>query len=212
MEILDENNIQLFGQSIQTATTKLNILTQIICQNLQDYFEQRFEINIKIEEQESIENQMKQVEKIFDQQDENVKRCEIISKTLEKIKKHISIVKEGLKPLEQFVKREFPPTIEQMNQIIEQSIPIVESALDQRKLSSIQIDEYIEENYEKYKRNLPGKKINKEEKALERHLQLDGSISFDEMNQIEEWSNFHIDTIIFNSEKDDWNTNSSIFD
>ena len=182
MEILDENNIQLFGQSIQSATEKLNKLTQIVCENLKQYFEHHVDVNLNEINYKSLEENWKQLEKLFDQQHENVSRCETITKTLEKIKKHISIVKEGLKPLEQFIEQELPPVMKKNNDIIDKIIPVVETIMKNKQMDNHEIDNYIDENYDKYRCVIPGQKVNKEEKALERHAKVSETISFDEIS------------------------------
>ena len=217
MEILDENNLQIFGQSIQSSSKKLNKLTQIICQNLKEYFQQQFDDEIQIDENDSNEVQLKKLETLFDRQHEIVIRGQTILKTVEKIKKHISILKECLKPLDHFITNELQIVMKKNNDIIDELIAITEIEMeskqqDDNKSNVHEINNYTIENYRKYRCVIPGERINKEEKALERHKEIFEILNFDEMKQIEEWTNLHVDTMLFNSEKDDWSMKTSVFD
>ena len=219
MEILDENNIQIFGKTILSASTSLQSLTTTIDQNLKQYFENKRNIIFQHNEHETDDILLGKLEKIFDQHHENVNRCKMIEKSLIKMKRYITLLEEGLKPLETFVERELPPIIKQNNDIIEEIIPVAERVLKSRQLESPyqrmndhQIDIVIEKDYENFRLEIPGIKENKEREMINRHAIVSKILSFDEMKQIEEWTNCNIDSIVFDSTKDDWSMHTSIFD
>ncbi|BFU21524.1 predicted protein [Entamoeba histolytica] len=173
----------------------------------------------EIKDDEAYSESIKRGEGIFDRIDETERRRKlVIEKSQETINK-IEIMKNKMSRIIEECKSDEETLSKTRNELIDKIISIEEMIM-KNKLFKIpeetdkitaEFNKKKEEWFTYYSDYLERKKRKEEEEAKEKNRREEEKKRKEEMLQIEEWTERRINNILFDSDKDDWNVNTSVF-
>ena len=227
-------DIDRIVQEIQLIIEKLNKLSEQL-----RFYKQNFKIEKYIEkENETIEESKINIENILDQtiqlKNRNSFCIKYIEEKIGKLKEIKNMMKEDEKNYNNFNKNLVEILKEKENKIIDNEIKMKEEEQQseiliyeieikklKEKIETIKREKNIEKNKIEEKR----KRINQEKEKMMREIETEEErkrreeeklkkymMNSEEIKQVEEWTNKKLGEIIFDSEKSNWNINTSTFD
>ncbi|BFU26526.1 predicted protein [Entamoeba histolytica] len=237
-ELINKNN-QLINEVVETLP---NIQQSIddTTKNYEYYIGSIRNEVFKIKENETYSEAIKRGEGIFDRIDETERRRKLVIEKSQETINQIEIMKNQMSRIIEECKSDEEIVSKTRNELIDKIISIEEMKM-RDKISRVpeetdKIDEEFNKKKEEWEKHysdyLERKKREDEDEAKERKRQeeerrkekerkkqegerlriMKGMNTMEEMLQLEEWTNRKVFNILFDSDKDDWKVNTSVFD
>ncbi|BFU19643.1 predicted protein [Entamoeba histolytica] len=204
-ELINKNN-QIIKEVIETLP---NIQQSIddTTKNYQYYLGSIKNEVFKIKENETYSEAIKRGEGIFDRIDETERRRKLVIKKSQETINQIEILKNKMSRIIEECKSDEETLSKTRNELIDKIISIEEMIMKDKLFRipketdkiTAEFNKKKEEWKQYYSDYLERKKRKEEERRKE------------EMLQIEEWTNRKVSNILFDSDKDDWKVNTSVF-
>ncbi|BFU24071.1 predicted protein [Entamoeba histolytica] len=223
-ELINKNN-QLIEGVIETLP---NIQQSIddTTKNYQYYIESNeFEV-FNIKPDETYSDAIKRGEGIIDRIDETERRRKTVIEKGKETIFQIEIIKKKMKRIVKECNNDGETLGKTRNELIDKIISIEEMIMKnklfrkpkERDKITAEFNKKKEEWQKQYSDYLERKKRREEDEAKERKKQeerlqrMREMIQIEEMIQLEEWTNRKVGNILFDSDKDDWNKDTSVFE
>ncbi|BFU24830.1 predicted protein [Entamoeba histolytica] len=237
-ELINKNN-QLIKEVVETLP---NIQQSIddTTKNYQYYLGSIKNEVFKIKENEAYSEAIKRGEGIFDRMDETERRRKLVIEKSQETINQIEIMKNKMSRIIEECNHDEETLSKTRNELIDKIISIEEMIMKDKLFRKRKEKDTITAEFNKKKEEwqtyysdyLERKKREEEEEAKEKNRREEerrkekerkkqegerlritkGMNTMEEMLQIEEWTNRKVGNILFDSDIDDWNKNTSVFD
>nr|BAN39393.1 hypothetical protein [Entamoeba histolytica] len=224
-ELINKNN-QLIKEVVETLP---NIQQSIddVNNNYQSYLESIKNEVFELKENETYSEAIKRGEGIFDRMDETERRRKLVIEKSQETINQIEIMKNKISKIIEECNNDEETFGKTRNELIDKIISIEEMIMKDKLFRRTEETDTITSEFNKKKEEwkkhysdyLERKKRKEEEEEKERKKQeeerlqiMKGMNSMEEMRQIEEWTNKKVGNVLFESDVDDWNKNTSVFD
>ncbi|BFU24317.1 predicted protein [Entamoeba histolytica] len=237
-ELINKNN-QLIKEVVETLP---NIQQSIddTTKNYQYYIGSIKNEVFRIKPNETYEQAIKRGEGIFDRIDETERRRKLVIEKSQETINQIEIMKKQMSRIIQECKSDEETLSKTRNELIDKIISIEEMVMKNKIFRETEETDTITSEFNKKKEEwetyysdyLERKKRQDDDEAKERNKQekerrqeeerkkqegerlriMKGMNTMEEMLQIEEWTNRKVGNILFDSDKDNWNRKTSVFD
>ena len=228
------NNTTLISQFISTIPTLQNQLNKMM-EEMENYLKFMKDEKFTKKENETKEESLRRAESMLDRIKEIVLRRQTVNKKSEEAIEMINEMKKKIEMITENCKNDDENLCDANNECIDEIIEIRRQIMEENIAPhQIEIEKYrndFEMNKKelmkqmmetKEERRIRLEKIEREErerkeaeerrKREEMKRKLNGIVHENEKKQIEEWTNKKCSEILFDSDKDNWNQNTSVFD
>ncbi|BFU25321.1 predicted protein [Entamoeba histolytica] len=227
MEELISKNNQLIKEVVETLP---NIQQSIddTTKNYQYYIGSIKNEVFKIKPDETYSEAIKRGEGIFDRIDETERRRKIVIEKSQETINQIEIMKNKMTRIIEECNNDEETLSKTRNEVIDKIISIEEMIMKNKLFRETEEKDTITSEFNKTKEEwgkhysdyLERKKRQEEERRKEEKKRqeeerlriMKGMNTMEEMLQIEEWTNRKVGNILFDSDIDNWNRNTSVFD
>ncbi|BFU22429.1 predicted protein [Entamoeba histolytica] len=193
-------NNQLFKEVIETLS---NIQQSIddTNKNYQYYIGSVKNEVFELKENETYTEAIKRGEGIFDRMDETERRRKVVIEKSQETIKQVEVMKKQMSRIIEECKSDEEPLSKPRNELIDKIIYMEEMIMKDKIFRTPEEREKITEKFKKKKEEWEKQYTDYEERKRRK-----------EMIQIEEWTERKVGNILFDSSKDNWNKNTSVFD
>ncbi|BFU18890.1 predicted protein [Entamoeba histolytica] len=212
-ELINKNN-QLIKEVVETLP---NIQQSIddTTKNYQYYIGSIKNEVFKIKPDETYSEAIKRGEGIFDRIDETERRRKLVIEKSQETINQIEIMKNKMSRIIEECNNDEEILSKTRNELIDKIISIEEMIMKNKLFREPEERDKItsefnkkKEEWKKYYSDYLERKKRKEEERLRI---MKGMNTMEEMLQLEEWTNRKVSNILFDSDIDDWNKNTSVF-
>ncbi|BFU25338.1 predicted protein [Entamoeba histolytica] len=170
----------------------------------------------KIKPDETYEQAIKRGEGIIDKMHETERRRKIVTEKGEETINQIEIMKNKMSRIIEECNSDKETLDKTRNELIDKIISIEEMIMKNKIFRKPKERDTIAEEFnkkkEEWEKHYSDYLERKKRKEEERLRIMKGMNTMEEMLQLEEWTNRKVGNILFDSDKDDWNVNKSVFD